>query len=190
MAAKWTHTLWELVHAELFSTKMAKITLITGGQKSGKSRYSHNLALEKSENPLFVATARVWDEDFKERIDRHRKDRDPRFELCEEEIALNSIRMENRVVVIDCITLWLTNIFADSGFDKEETVQTAQSILNELFSKPCELIVVSNEVGLGIHPESKSGRQFCDIQGIINQIIATAANQVYLMVSGIPLKVK
>ncbi len=87
--------------------------LITGGERSGKSGFAEKIAKEKLDQPMYVATARQWDADFKNRIDRHQKDRDERWENIEKEKFLSEINFENRVAVIDCVTLWLTNFFVE-----------------------------------------------------------------------------
>ena len=84
---------------------------ITGGARSGKSRYAQQLALEQSANPVYVATARIWDDEFRERIDRHRRDRDERWTSLEEEKFLSRLPLQGQTAVIDCVTLWITNFF-------------------------------------------------------------------------------
>ena len=90
------------------------IYLITGGERSGKSGYGQNLALSLSENPMYVATARNWDGDFQKRIDRHQKDRDEHWINIEKEKHLSEIDFSEKVALIDCVTLWLTNFFVDT----------------------------------------------------------------------------
>ena len=90
---------------------MKKLVFITGGARSGKSRYAQTLALQHSGQPVYVATARIWDEDFRQRVDRHRQDRDARWTSMEEEKQLSKLPLQGRTVVIDCVTLWITNFF-------------------------------------------------------------------------------
>lgn len=87
------------------------IYLITGGQRSGKSSYAQELALSLTDEPIYVATARVWDDDFQARVERHKEDRDERWTTMEVEKALADLDLDGKVAVIDCITLWLTNFF-------------------------------------------------------------------------------
>src|SRR3989304_542313 len=90
------------------------ITLITGGERSGKSRYAQQLALELSDKPIYVATSRVWDKDFQKRVQRHKDERDERWTSMEAEKHLSQINLKNKVAVIDCVTLWLTNLCIDT----------------------------------------------------------------------------
>lgn len=169
---------------------MAKLTFITGGARSGKSRYAQKLALERSQQPVYVATARIWDDDFLRRIERHRKDRGRNWTSLEEEKHLSRLPLEGSVAVIDCVTLWLTNFFSDLHYDVEACLNACQQEFDKLLRLDTELIVISNEIGMGLHPETESGRKFTDLQGWMNQYIAGKAEQVIFMVSGIPLTVK
>ncbi len=98
--------------------------------------------------------------------------------------------MKNKVAVIDCITLWLTNFFVDNQFDVEITLNEAKNELDALSRKDSTLIIVSNEIGMGLHAETAAGRKFTDLQGWTNQYIAALAEKVFLMVSGIPVQIK
>ncbi|MEI7596713.1 MAG: bifunctional adenosylcobinamide kinase/adenosylcobinamide-phosphate guanylyltransferase [Bacteroidota bacterium] len=169
---------------------MAIITFITGGQRSGKSRYAMQLAENISYNPIYLATARVWDEDFKQRIIRHQSDRNETWQTIEEEIAISKLNVDNRTVLLDCITLWLTNIFSDNEYDVQKSLDIAKQEWDLLAKKNMQLIVVSNELGMGIHAETEVARKFADLQGWMNQYIAKTATTVYLMISGIQLKIK
>lgn len=169
---------------------MAQITFITGGTRSGKSSYAQNLAESQSKNPVYLATARVWDEDFRRRIERHQNDRGPHWINIEEEKELSACEVDGQTVLLDCITLWLTNIFFDNQFDAERSLEEAKAEWNRFVQKEINLIVVSNELGMGVHPAEESARKFADLQGWMNQYIASQANEVFLMISGIPLKIK
>ena len=169
---------------------MRKIIFITGGQRSGKSHYAQKLAKDKADNPIFLATARIWDEDFKARVKRHRSDRSENWQTIEEEKNLDKLELQGETIVLDCITLWLTNIFHDAEYDLENSLEEAKSIWDNFVQQDFTLIVVSNELGMGIHSENESGRKFTDLQGWINQHIAALADNVYFMVSGIPLEIK
>lgn len=169
---------------------MASITLITGGARSGKSRFAQKLAENSSKTPVYLATARIWDSDFAQRVKRHQSDRDKNWENIEEEKSLSKHDLSGKVVLLDCITLWLTNFYHDSGFKLEEALDAAKAEWKQFIQQEMELIVVTNELGMGVHPENNAARKFCDLQGWMNQLIAQQADTVYLMVSGIPVKIK
>lgn len=169
---------------------MAEIIFITGGQRSGKSRFAQQLAEQKSANPIYLATARAWDADFKERIKRHQADRGNQWTTIEEEKHISELDLHGKTVLLDCITLWLTNIFHDNEYRIEEALTQAKEEWTRFIQQDFTLIVVSNEIGMGVIPEHESARKFADLQGWMNQYIASLANTVYLMVSGIPIKIK
>ena len=169
---------------------MAQITFITGGARSGKSSYAQQMAEAQSPNPVYLATARVWDEDFRLRIERHQNDRGPHWINIEEEKQLSGCKVEGQTVLLDCITLWLTNIFFDNQFELERSLEEAKAEWNRFVQKDMSLIVVSNELGMGVHPIDESARKFADLQGWMNQHIAQQASEVFLMISGIPVKIK
>ena len=167
------------------------IYLITGGERSGKSSYAQNLALQLSDAPLYVATARKWDDDFQNRIDRHQQERDERWTNIEKEKYLSEINFSGKVALIDCVTLWLTNFFIDHKNDVTLSLEEAKkeflSISNQ---ENATLIIVTNEIGMGVHAETHIGRKFTELQGWMNQFLASKADEVVLMVSGIPVKIK
>lgn len=167
------------------------IYLITGGERSGKSSYAQKLALELSNSPLYVATARKWDSDFQNRIDRHQQERDERWTNIEKEKYLSEIDFSGKVALIDCVTLWLTNFFVDHKNDVELSLEEAKkeflSIANQ---ENATLIIVTNEIGMGVHASTEIGRKFTELQGWMNQFLASNADEVVLMVSGIPVKIK
>ena len=167
------------------------IYYITGGTRSGKSRYAQNLALQLSNNPIYLATARHWDDDFEKRIQRHVADRDERWESIEEEKYLSIINLENRVVVVDCVTLWLTNFFADNKYtNEEETLKQIKDEFDKLVRINATFIIISNEIGMGMHADTEVGRKFADLQGWINQYIAQKSDKAILMASGLPITLK
>lgn len=169
---------------------MAQITFITGGARSGKSSFAQQIAEAASPNPVYLATARVWDEDFRLRIERHQRDRGLHWINIEEEKQLSACQVEGQTVLLDCITLWLTNIFFDNQFDIDRSLEEAKAEWDRFVRKDMNLIVVSNELGMGVHPVEESARKFTDLQGWMNQHIARQANEVFLMISGIPVKIK
>ena len=169
---------------------MKRIILITGGQRSGKSRKAEELALSLSEDPVYVATAHVWDEEFRERVRRHQERRGSQWTNIEEEINLSRHDMTGRVVVIDCVTLWLTNFFFTNDSNVDKSLELAKAEFDAFTSKDATYIFVTNEIGLGGVSENAVQRKFSDLQGWMNQYIAEKADEVILMVSGIEMKIK
>ena len=166
------------------------IYYITGGERSGKSRYAQQLALELSGNPVYIATARNWDGDFQKRIERHQKERDKKWTSIEEEKQLNKIDLKGKVAVVDCVTLWLTNFYMDTKYNVEESLKQAKAEFDKIAEIDCTVIIISNEIGMGVHAETEIGRKFVELQGWTNQYIAAKADQAVLMVSGIPVIIK
>lgn len=187
---------------------MAKIIMITGGQRSGKSSFAERMALELTEGckqgPVYLATARIWDKEFALRVERHKARRGERWTNLECEKYLSECNLQGRVVVIDCVTLWATNFFFDlsaaaesaeaadaaDGSVVERVLGLMKRELHKLAKLEATLIFVTNEIGLGGVSENKLQRQFTDIEGWFNQHLAEYADDVYLMVSGIPVKIK
>lgn len=169
---------------------MAHITLITGGQRSGKSSYAERVALSLSDRPVYMATARVWDDEFRQRVARHQAARGPQWTNIEEEKALSRHDLSGRVVVVDCVTLWCTNFFFDLEADVQAALSAAREEFDRLTEQEAHFLFVTNEIGLGGVSENKIQRRFTDLQGWMNQYIAAHADEVILMVSGIPMKVK
>jgi adenosylcobinamide kinase/adenosylcobinamide-phosphate guanylyltransferase len=167
-----------------------KLYYISGGQRSGKSRYAQDLALQLSPSPVYLATSRAWDDDHRQRIARHMADRDARWTTLEEEKYLSRLDLTGRVVVLDCVTLWLTNFFTDADYDVETALSQAQAEFDKLLTQDCTLLVISNEIGMGLHATTEAGRKFTDLQGWLNQYIAQRAEHAIFMVSGLPLTVK
>lgn len=163
---------------------------ISGGQRSGKSRYAQDLALQLSSSPVYLATSRAWDDDHRQRIARHVADRDARWTTLEEEKYLSRLDLGGRVVVLDCVTLWLTNFFTDANYEVNTALTQAQAEFDKLLTQDCTLLVISNEIGMGLHAATEAGRKFTDLQGWLNQYIAQRADHAIFMVSGLPLTVK
>lgn len=170
---------------------MRRIILITGGQRSGKSQKAEQLALELTDRPVYLATSHVWDEEFRQRVRIHQTRRGPQWTNIEEEMFLSRHDLTGRVAVIDCITLWLTNFFfADKTGDTTRVLETAKEEFDRFVSQDATFIFVTNEIGSGgVSPDAVQ-RRFTDLQGWMNQYVATQADEVFLMVSGIALKVK
>lgn len=169
---------------------MKRIILITGGQRSGKSRKAEELALSLSDNPVYVATAHVWDEEFQERVRRHQERRGPQWTNIEEETALSRHDMTGRVAVIDCVTLWLTNFFFANDSDTDLSLEQAKAEFDRFTDADATYIFVTNEIGSGSVSDNAVQRKFTDLQGWMNQYIASCADEVILMVSGIEVKIK
>jgi adenosylcobinamide kinase/adenosylcobinamide-phosphate guanylyltransferase len=166
------------------------IIFITGGARSGKSSYAQKRAKELSECPAYVATARHWDGDFEKRIKRHQQDRGSEWKSYEVEKYISKLSFTEKTVMIDCVTLWLTNFFVDHDQDIDKSLAEFKQEINHVETANATFIIVSNEIGMGVHAETETGRKFVDLHGWANQYVAERADEVFLMVSGIPLKVK
>ncbi len=175
---------------------MKRIILITGGQRSGKSQYAERLALQLSNHPVYVATAHIWDEEFRNRVLIHQQRRGPQWTNIEEEKQLSHHDITGRVAVIDCITLWCTNFF----FNREkaeweqpsvdEALRDIKAEFDRFTDQDATFIFVTNEIGSGGVSENAIQRRFTDLEGWMNQYVASKADDVVLMVSGIPVKIK
>lgn len=169
---------------------MKQIILITGGARSGKSSYAEQLALSLSPNPVYLATSRIWDEEFRQRVLRHQANRGPEWTNLEEEKELSRHRVEGRVVLIDCVTLWCTNYFFDLDADTDKALIAAKQEFDRFTAQDATFIFVTNEIGMGGTSESPIQRKFTDMQGWMNQYIAAQADKVVMTVSGIPVTIK
>lgn len=167
-----------------------EIILITGGQRSGKSSFAQKLALSKSSQPVYLATSRVWDEEYRKRIERHQADRGSEWTNVEEEKYLSRHNFDGRVVLLDCATLWATNFFFDNDSDVDLSLSELKEEFDRLMVQDAQFIIVTNEIGMGETSPNRVQRLFTDLQGWLNQYMASQARRVYLMVSGIALKVK
>ncbi|MCE2615459.1 MAG: bifunctional adenosylcobinamide kinase/adenosylcobinamide-phosphate guanylyltransferase [Phocaeicola sp.] len=169
---------------------MKKIILITGGQRSGKSQFAEKIALELSEHPIYIATSRIWDDEFKERVRKHKERRGPEWTNIEKDMNLHEVKVEGRVILIDCITLWGTNYFFDMDSDVDQALTALKTDFSQFTNQEATFIFVTNEIGSGGVSENKLQRLFTDMQGWMNQYVASIADTVYLMVSGIPVVIK
>lgn len=178
------------------NNSMGKIILITGGQRSGKSVYAEKLALSLSDNPVYVATAHIWDEEFRQRVKKHQERRGAQWTNIEEEKYLSKHDITGKVAVIDCITLWCTNFFFKQGAPEWEQPTVDQALreitkeLDRFTQQEATFIFVTNEIGSGGVSPDPIQRRFTDLEGWINQHVAAKADEVVLMVSGIPVKIK
>lgn len=165
-------------------------TLIVGGARSGKSRRALELAGQTPGRKTFIATAEPSDAEMARRIERHRRDRGSGFETIEAPVelveALEVASGPDSVVVVDCLTLWLSNLL---HYERDAQVQTA-ALVRFLDTPPGPVILVSNEVGTGLVPTTSLGRAFRDAQGELNQAVAAACERVELMVAGLAVAVK
>jgi len=188
------------------------IYLITGGCRSGKSGYAQSMCEKLCPNPIYLATSspQVSDKDFEERVKRHQDDRGPTWTTIEEPLKLtkhNGEQFSNRVIMIDCLTLWLTNYFMDEGvFCLESSSSEAGADTGAAANRALEAIkkefdeltkqwdatffIVTNEIGSGTHADNPVSRRFVDAQGWLNQHVAAKAYSVVHMVSGIPNVIK
>lgn len=168
---------------------MKKIILITGGQRSGKSSYAEKLAHRLTDKPVYIATAKVWDEEFRQRVLRHQQNRGPEWTNIEEEMELSRHDINGRTAVIDCITMWCTNFFMNYS-NVEEALEAVKQEFDRFTRQEATFIFVTNEIGLGGVSPNEVQRRFTDLQGWMNQYVASCADEVILMISGIPVKIK
>jgi adenosylcobinamide kinase / adenosylcobinamide-phosphate guanylyltransferase len=167
--------------------------LVLGGARSGKSRYALDQARQVRSPVAFVATARALDGDMATRIARHRAERPPRWSTVEEPhdlaAACRRAARSHDLVVIDCATVWVSNLM-ERGDDDLVVLTATDDLAKLLRERLVSMIVVSNEVGQGVHPPTELGRRFRDLLGLVNQRLAAAADRVTLMVAGLPLSLK
>jgi len=177
-----------------------KSTLIIGGARSGKSQLAQELALKSGGGVLFVATAEAGDEEMKKRIEAHRKARPSTWKTLEVTTHIGHQISQNigktQTVIIDCITLLINNIFQqhdeeiDATIIEKEVMAEIGELVNCIDHVDARFIIVTNEVGLGLVPANKAGRLYRDLLGKANQMLAQHADEVYLMVAGIPVTIK
>jgi len=173
---------------------MPSITLITGGARSGKSSFALSLGLRNYSKRAFIATAVPFDQEMKERIARHREERGDQFHTIEEPIELPRVLSVlpggTEVVVVDCLTVWLGNLYHHFQGEEEKARAQVEAFLAHLDHPVCDLILVTNEVGWGIVPENPLARSFRDIAGYLNRRVAQKAARACLLCCGIPLTLK
>ncbi|HMF17987.1 MAG TPA: bifunctional adenosylcobinamide kinase/adenosylcobinamide-phosphate guanylyltransferase [Gemmataceae bacterium] len=169
-----------------------QLILIGGGVRSGKSDFALSLARQLGQRRLFLATAQAGDDEMTDRIRRHRQARGDDFITIEEPLAIaEAVRRhaEFDVVVLDCLTLWLSNLLLN-GCSLEQILQHVDDFLAVLGKQTGHVVIITNEVGMGIVPENALGRQFRDVAGLAHQRISQAADEVYLAVLGTILRIK
>ena len=176
-----------------------KLILVTGGARSGKSSFAEKLAKEANKDVTYLATCQALDEEMTLRIEEHKKRRPKNWKTIEEPLNASSViekeGKSDRVILLDCLALLVANLIFSKGDSTSELID--QAVLNEIktlakISKdaPASVIIVTNEVGMGIVPEYPLGRAYRDTLGKANQILASEADEVYLLVCGIPVNVK
>ncbi|MBB6222422.1 bifunctional adenosylcobinamide kinase/adenosylcobinamide-phosphate guanylyltransferase [Rhizobium leguminosarum] len=165
-------------------------TFVLGGARSGKSRFAENIVTATGLERHYIATGRAWDDEMQARIDQHKADRGPSWTTHEEPLdlaeRLAAIDGEGRAILVDCLTLWLTNLMMDG---RDIAAQSA-ALATWLPRGKARLVFVSNEVGLGIVPDNRMARDFRDHAGRLHQMIAAKAAEVYFIAAGLPLKMK
>jgi adenosylcobinamide kinase/adenosylcobinamide-phosphate guanylyltransferase len=170
---------------------LEKKILVTGGIKSGKSRFALRLARElETGEKVFIATARSIDKEMEDKIEKHKKERGSEFKTIEESIHLGTIlkKINPSTTVIDCLTLWLSTLFFEAS--EAEKLSEVESLIGALREFRGNAIIVTNEVGWGIIPSDEVSRKYQSELGSINQRVAKVCDEVYVMISGIPLKIK
>lgn len=178
-----------------------KLILIFGGSRSGKSEFAEKVAVALGGSVTYIATAGVRDGEMEERVRLHRERRPKSWKTVEEEKnILEALRKgrEGDVFLLDCATLWLTNLLLDESIpepgakpgQKEAYIMEHAARLSDMVETGAHLIIVSNEVGLGLIPDNSLGRVFRDVAGKVNQLLASKANEVYFTIAGIPLEIK
>jgi len=169
---------------------LPRVTLVLGGARSGKSRFAEGLIAAHPGRPVYLATGQAGDAEMAERIRRHRARRGERWATLEEPLdlprALASATRDNGAVLVDCLTLWLSNLIAAGRNVEHET----QALIESLPDLRNPVVFVSNEVGLGIVPDNALARAFRDHAGFVHQAVAAAADRVYFVAAGLPLLLK
>ncbi|HEY5583284.1 MAG TPA: bifunctional adenosylcobinamide kinase/adenosylcobinamide-phosphate guanylyltransferase [Ruminiclostridium sp.] len=186
---------------------MGKLILVTGGARSGKSTYAENLAKSIGDRVMYIATSIPFDDEMKDRVKKHRERRPASWDTFEGYKDLKKVFHEKsqpfQIILLDCITIMITNLMFDfGGFDVENSdemvinqietkiLQEINEFLDEAILNTETTILVTNEVGFGIVPDNKLARIFRDLAGRANQYIASRSDEVYLLVCGLPIKIK
>ena len=170
-----------------------KIIFITGGARSGKSYFAQELAQKFPDPKAYLATAQALDEEMAERIRRHQKNRSADWRTLEEPLKVPEC-LEGHgdyfsLILLDCLTLWTSNLMM-AGWDEPKILEEADRLLEACQRVKCSLILVGNEVGMGIVPDNPQARVFRDLAGEANELLARAADEVHVIFSGLPLKLK
>jgi len=170
------------------------IIFVTGGARSGKSDFAQDMAEKIEGKRLFLATAQAFDEEMEERIRKHQESRGARWDTLEEPIdlgeAIKSVFGEYKTILVDCLTVWMSNLLLEYPNQNEKISEIVDDFFSSLDELEEKIIIVSNEVGMGIVPDNKLARDYRDQLGFLNQRVAERADEVYLFFSGIPVKIK
>lgn len=174
------------------SKEMAqRVIMVTGGQRSGKSVFAEQLALKMSAHPTYLATARVMDEEMRRRVEAHKNRRCNLWRNLEAPLGVESLAFStNETVLIDCLTMWAMNWLFEKKENLDKAISELKHQIDLLIASGASLIFVTNEIGLGGTSSNALQRKFTDLQGLINQYVASLADEVYMLVSGIPIKIK
>lgn len=166
------------------------IILFTGGIRSGKSKHSEQMAMNLTSTPKYVATARVLDSEMEKRVALHQSRRGSDWRLAEADIDIASAIHDGDVALVDCVTMWITNLFFDYECDTDRVIKYVEESLHKIATKDATVIFVTNEIGLGGVSPDPMTRSFTDLHGKVNAMIADMSNSVYMSVSGIKVKIK
>jgi adenosylcobinamide kinase / adenosylcobinamide-phosphate guanylyltransferase len=169
-----------------------RLILVGGGARSGKSRFALGYAQRLGERRLFIATAQALDDEMRARIDRHRGERGERFRTVEEPLAPATAITQagpNEVVLLDCLTLWLSNLLL-AEMPNREILRRVEELIAAARSRAAPTVIVSNEVGMGLVPETSLGRRFRDLAGGAHQLIAAASDECYGAMMGMVLRLQ
>lgn len=169
----------------------SRAVLVLGGARSGKSAFAERLVLAAEGRAQYIATGRAWDDEMKDRISEHRERRGELWTTHEEPLlltdALQRLDHPENVILVDCLTLWVTNLMMEEGWDVESVFAP---LVAHVGTARARIVFVSNEVGLGIVPENRMAREFRDHAGRLHQQIAAVAREVYFVAAGLPLRMK
>lgn len=180
---------------------MGQITFLLGGARSGKSSYAVDLATNFTDQVIYLATGIPCDQEMKRRIEEHRQKRSKSWKTIEEpldiDIVLKNLDVPIKLILLDCLTLWVSNLTLHYQKQGKQGIKLEQSVLDRVSQavsiakeiRP-KMVIVSNEIGMGIVPDTSLGRTFRDILGKANQIVAASADQVFFMIAGLPIEVK
>ena len=169
---------------------MGKTILITGGQRSGKSEFAERLAMAIIDRPVYIATARVYDEEFRQRVEAHKARRGPCWISVEEPLYPSRYSHIGTTVLVDCVTLWATNMFFEHGEDVNKAYAAFCDEFDSFVTEDADYILVTNEIGMGGTSDNPMQRRFTDLQGLVNRYVAEKSDEVYLLISGIDIKIK
>ncbi|OGH98834.1 MAG: bifunctional adenosylcobinamide kinase/adenosylcobinamide-phosphate guanylyltransferase [Candidatus Melainabacteria bacterium GWF2_32_7] len=173
---------------------MGKITFVLGGTRSGKSSYTVKIVEKLSERVAYVATCVPYDDEMHERVRLHKQERPSTWITIEEPVnlvpKLKEIDSQVDVIILDCLTLFVTNLLMDSNLEEEAIKARIHEAMSALQEVKYDSFIVSNEVGLGIVPDTPLGRKFRDVAGRANQIVGEYADEMFFVVSGVPMRIK